>query len=101
MYGALTTTLAALVAWLGRKLGVATTAVLSAVLLTAALVACINSILQSVLAVMVVPSWIAVSMGMFLPASFSVTLSAIMSSYICRAAYDMAIIKIKMINSAS
>lgn len=101
MYSAVTTTLAALVAWLGRKFGVATTAVLSAVLLTAAFVACINSILQNVLAAMVIPSWIVGSLGMFLPASFSVTLAAIMSSYICRAAYDMAIIKIKMINSAS
>lgn len=51
-------------------------------------VSCINLILQTVIALIVVPSWLTVSIGMFVPGNFAVVLSAMVSGRICRAAWD-------------
>jgi hypothetical protein len=90
-----------LIALLGRKLGTATASVAAFVVMTAAFIACINSILQSVLSILTVPPWIAGSVGMFIPADFSAVLAAVVSSRICRVAYDLAIDKVRIINGAS
>lgn len=92
---------AALLAFLTRKFGTATATIASFIILTAAFIACINIILQTVLGLIQIPSWIANSVGLFIPVNFTACLSAIMSARICRVAYDMAFDKIKLINSAS
>lgn len=51
-------------------------------------ISCINLILQSVLALIVVPVWLITPIGMFIPANFSLVLSAMVSGRICRAAFD-------------
>jgi hypothetical protein len=51
-------------------------------------VSCISLILQSVLALIVIPAWLTTSIGIFVPSNFVVVLSAVVSGRICRAAFD-------------
>lgn len=92
--------IAAFLAFLTRKAGVAAASIASFVLITAGMILCINAILQHVLSLIVLPAWIATSVGMFIPINFAAVLAAIVSSKICRAAYDMAKFKIVAINNA-
>lgn len=91
----------AILAFITRKVGTATMAIASFVVMTAAFIAAINSIIQSVLGLVSAPGWILNSVGMFMPADFSAVLAAVVSARICRAAYDMAVEKIKLVNNAS
>jgi hypothetical protein len=93
--------IAAVLTFITRKVGVAAGSIASFVIITAGLILCINAILQSVIAMIVIPAWIANSIGLFIPIDFAACLAAIVSSKICRAAYDMAKFKIVAINSAS
>jgi len=99
--GVITTALGALIAFLGRKFSVATTTITGFVLLTAVLIACINNLVSAVLAMLQLPNWIAAGLGFFIPSNFGAVLAAIISSHICRAAYDLAMLKIKTINAAT
>lgn len=93
--------IAGMIAWFGRKFSVAAATILTMVLLTAAMIACINAILGSILAVLSLPAWVSNSIGMFIPADFGAVLGAIVSAKICRAAYDLAMDKARALNSAS
>lgn len=89
------------IAFLARKLGTATASVAAFVVLTAAFIASINTALQAVLSAMQLPSWAANAVGMFIPANFAVVLGAVVAAKIARAAYDLALEKIKVISSAN
>lgn len=91
---------AALITFITRKVGVAAGTIASFVIITAGLILCINAILQTVLGMLTVPGWILNAVGMFIPINFAACLSAIVSSRICRAAYDIAKFKIVAINNA-
>lgn len=91
----------ALVAFMGRKMGTAAASIGAFVIITAGMILCINAILQSVLALMVVPPVMASLLGMFMPANLTACLAAIVSSKVCRAAYSVAKFKIVAINNAS
>lgn len=93
--------IAAMLAFMTRKAGVAAASIASFVIITAGMILCINAILQHVLSLIVLPAWIATSVGMFIPINFAAVLAAIVSSKICRAAYDMAKFKIVAINNAN
>lgn len=92
---------AALITFITRKVGVAAGTIASFVIITAGLILCINAILQTVLGMLAIPTWIANAVGMFIPINFAACLSAIVSSRICRAAYDIAKFKIVAINTAN
>ncbi|WP_041741760.1 DUF5455 family protein [Collimonas fungivorans] len=93
--------IAAIISMIGRKLGTAAASIASFVIITAGLIACINVILQNVLALIAIPPFIANSVGLFIPADWVACVTAVVSSRICRAAYDMALMKIKLVNNAS
>lgn len=81
-------------AFYGRKYTTAMAGLLATSLMLTIFVTCINLILTSVLSlggsgsISSPPGWVANSIGMFIPSNFSAVLSAIISAYICRAAYD-------------
>jgi hypothetical protein len=93
--------ISAILAFIARKLGTAAGSIAAFVIITTGMILCLNAILQTVLAMMVVPSWLANSVGLFIPVDFAACLSAIVSSKICRAAYEMAKFKITAINNAN
>jgi len=92
---------AAFLAFVTRKVGVAAGTIASFVIITSGLILCINAILQTVLGMMAIPAWLSNAVGMFIPIDFAACLSAIVSSRICRAAYDIAKFKIVAINAAN
>lgn len=93
--------LAAFLAFVGRKTSVAVVTIASFILMTAVFIACINILVGNLASLLAVPAWLSVALGMFIPTNFGAVLSAIISSYICRAAYDLAMLKIKAINQAN
>jgi len=101
LVGGIPAIIAAFLAFLTRKVGVAGATIASFILLTTAMIACINSILQSVLAILVMPPWIATGVGMFMPGIFTTCLAAIISAKTCRVAYNIAMWKIQAINNAN
>jgi hypothetical protein len=88
------------VAFLARKITTVTGTILGFVVMTTAFIACINSILSSILAIITLPLW-ASGVGLFIPFDFTAVLAAVVSGRICRAAYDLAIMKLNAINNAS
>ena len=64
-------------------------------------VSCINVILQSILALIVIPAWLLNMFGMFIPGNFSVILAAMVSGRICRAAFDYGRAKTDLVVKAN
>lgn len=90
-----------LIAMIGRKWGTVASTLAIFVFLTTAFIVCINLLLNNLLLLISPPPAIATALGMFMPADFSAVLATIVSSKICRAAYDLAMDKAKMYASAS
>lgn len=99
--GGIPAIIAAFLEFLSRKMGVAGATIASGILLTAAMIACINEILNNVLAVLTVPPFIANAVGMFMPGTFTLCLSAIISARVCRVAYNIAMWKVEQLNNAN
>lgn len=91
---------ASLLAMFGRKATVAVASVTAILAVTAAFIVCVNSIFGFVAGLMP-PGWIANFIGMFIPVDFGLCTGSILSAYTCRAAYDLAMLKIKIMNSAN
>lgn len=89
-----------LLAMFGRKLSVATAAITAMFALTAAFVICISLTVQAIANIIVLPSFLA-PIGWFVPSDFTFCISSIISARTCRAAYDLAMAKVRLINSAS
>lgn len=89
------------VAFFTRKIAVAGASIASFILLTAAFIVCIKQMILIVLALAVLPAWLTMGFGMFIPFNFSVVLSNILAAQSCRWAYDKAMDKIRLINAAS
>lgn len=89
------------VAFFTRKIAVAGASIGSFILLTAAFVVCIKTMVLYVMSLAVLPAWLSAGVGMFIPADFSLVLSNILAAQSCRWAYDKAMDKIRMINGAS
>lgn len=90
-----------LIAMIGRKWGTVASTLALFAFLTAAFIACINMLLSQLLTLLNPPAAVAAAIGMFFPSNFSAVLSVIVSSKICRAAYDLAMDKARMYASAS
>lgn len=93
--------IAAILSFVARKAGTAAGSIAAFVVITSGMIVCINVILDSVMSFTILPMWIANSVGLFIPINWAACLSAIISSKVCRVAYDMAKIKIDYINNAS
>lgn len=101
-FGWLAPTLTAwFVTFFTRKIAVASSMVAAFVLLSAAFIVCIKHMIGIVLALAIMPTWVSGAVGMFIPFNFSVVLANILSAQSCRWAYDKAMEKIRLINSAS
>lgn len=92
---------AMMVAHLGRKFSTITATFLAMGLLLTTFISCINLLLQSVVSLLAIPAWLAVPVGMFVPANFAVVLSTLVSARICRAAYDWMSKKAELIAIAN
>lgn len=100
LIGGFSSLIAGLISFFGRKFVVATATVSMALTLTLAFTFSMKSILSNITAAMSLPVWLA-SIAWFIPSNFVVVFSALVSGHICRAVYDLAIAKLKLVNSAS
>lgn len=91
---------ASLLAMFGRKATVAVASAAAVLAVTSMFILSVNGLVVAVAAV-VPPGWISNAIGMFIPADFGVCIGSIVSAHVCRAAYDLAMLKIKMVNEAS
>jgi Family of unknown function (DUF5455) len=105
IYGAIIGTTANIFAFFmlmfGRKYTVAIASVLAFVATTVALIVCLKTIILSVVALSVIPSWIATTLAWFIPSNFISVTSSILSGRICRTAYEMSVKKIDLVTKAS
>lgn len=88
------------VSFFTRKLVTIGTMIAAFVLLTAAFVSALKVIITAVLAMAFMPVWIVSSVGLFMPSNFVAVLSSIAAAHSCRWAYDKAMDKVRLINSA-
>lgn len=88
-------------AFFGRKYTVATAGVLAFVATTITMIVCMKSILTGVIALIVMPAWIATFIAWLIPSNFIAVVSAILSGKICKAAYNVINTKIDLITKAS
>lgn len=94
------TLIPALIAFFGRKAVVAAASLAAFAALTVAFLFVMKSLVDSIALSLVVPVWLQM-IAWFVPTNFLVVFSAIISAHISRAAFDLAVAKIKMVNSAS
>lgn len=84
-----------------RKVVTVTTTVGTFVLITGVMIACIKNMIDTLLTLAVLPTWLTGGVAAFVPSDFAIVLGAIVSSRACRWAYDLAVEKIRMMNSAT
>jgi hypothetical protein len=101
MINGLLAIVAALWEFIGRKASVGITVVAAFVLMTVAFLVCIKSLIIGISAALVAPAWIANVIWWFVPSNWSALLASTLSARTCRAAYDMAKEKIKILNEAN
>lgn len=99
LWTGLSALIAAFFAFYGRKASVVTLGLATFLALVVVFVSCINALVGYVSGLIDVafgglPSVLAVGIGMFIPSDFGLILSAIVSGKICRAAFDLAKVKV-------
>lgn len=85
----------------GKKALTFTTSVAAFIMLTVAFVVCIKKIFVAILALAIIPPWVLVALGMFIPANFAAILASIASAESCKWAYRQAKHKISLMNNAA
>lgn len=93
--------IASILAFMTRKLATAAGSITAFLALTVVFIACNRAIFDTLGTLLNPPPFVAAAVGMFIPADFLACLGALISAQICRAAYDMAREKIRLINNAS
>lgn len=88
-------------AFYARKYTTVVAALLASAAMLVIFISCINVILQTVLALLVIPAWLLTSLGMFIPSNFALVMAAMVSGRICRAAYDYGSRKVTIIALAN
>jgi len=84
-----------------RKAVVVFSVITAFVAVTAAFLVCIKIIVTGLIALLVMPVWIQSWVGMFIPSNYAGVISLIMSAKTCKAAYNLAVEKVKMIGQSS
>ncbi len=87
--------------YFGRKAVTVTASIAAFVALTAAFWAVMTSLFNTVLGWASMPSWFAASVGLFIPGDLPAVLSAVLAARAARAAYDIAVEKVKLISAAN
>lgn len=85
----------------GRKFTVATASVLAMLATTTAMIFALKSILGVLTAAIIIPSWIASAIAMFIPSNFINVVSMILSGKVCKEAYNLIQVKIDLITKAN
>ena len=85
----------------GRKFTVATASVLAFLATTTTLIVCLKSILSALVALIVMPSWIATAIAWLIPSNFISITSLIISGRICKTVYHLVQRKIDLITNAT
>lgn len=94
------TFISSFLALVGRKALVAASAITLTVALTVGFVFSIGQIVIVLKNLIDFPPFI-LSLGWFIPTNFTVLISSILSARICRAAYDLAMTKLRLVTSAN
>lgn len=84
-----------------RKAVIVFSVITAFVAVTAAFLVCVKFIVTGILALLVMPAWIASWLGMFIPSNYGGVISLIMSAKTCKAAYNLAIEKVKLIGQST
>jgi len=96
---------ASVTAWLAasmsRKAVVAFSVVSAFVVVVAAFLACMKIIIAGVISLSVFPVWIQSWIGMFIPSNYGGVIASVMAAKTCKAAYNLAVEKVKMIGQSS
>ena len=85
----------------GRKFTVGTASVLAFIATTIAALACLNSLVQLMLNLIVMPSWLATGLAFFIPSNYLTVFSLVLSGKICKRAYGLAMTKIDLLTKAN
>lgn len=101
LFSTLPALFSAFFAFYARKYTTAVAALFAFGAMLVIFISCINLILQSVIALIVVPAWLLTPIGMFIPGNFSVVLAAMVSGKICRAAFDYGNKKAELVTIAN
>lgn len=86
---------------ISRKAVVAFSVISAFVAVTAAFLVCMKIIITGLVALIVMPAWVASWLGMFIPSNYAGMISLIMSAKTCKAAYNLAVEKVRMIGQSS
>lgn len=86
---------------LSRKAIVVFSVITAFVAVTAAFLVCMKIIITGLVSMLVMPAWIASLLGMFVPSNYAGVISLIMSAKTCKAAYNLAVEKVKMIGQST
>lgn len=96
---------ATIAAWLAssitRKAVVAFSVIVAFVACVTAFLACMKIIIAAIVALAWMPIWLQSWVGMFIPSNYGGVIASIMAAKTCRAAYDLAVEKVKMIGQSS
>ena len=90
-----------LIGFFGRKTITATATIAAFIAMTIAMMVCMREFETTLSALLTPPTWIVQSLGYFWPVHATLIFSTLLSARSCRAAYDYAVEKYKMINQAS
>lgn len=99
LVGGIPALIAAILASFGRKWVTLAAAIAAYVGVTVAFIAVINTIVGAI--AITSPGYFANAIGMFVPSNFGACLGSIIGAHIGRAAYDLAVGKIKLFNAAT
>lgn len=86
---------------ISRKAIIVFSVITAFVAVTVAFVACMKIIIGGLVAMIVMPAWLASWLGMFIPSNYVGVISLIMSAKTCKAAYNIAVEKIKMVGQSN
>lgn len=86
---------------LSRKAIVAVAVIVAFLAVTVAFLAAFNVIISGVTSLIAIPAWISGSIGLFIPSNYAGVLSAILAAKTCKAAYNLAIEKVKLIGQST
>lgn len=84
-----------------RKGLVATASLAAVVATTATTILCFKVLVDSVLALVIIPSWMLIGLSAIIPGNFLQIIAYICSGHICRAVYDVLVEQIRLVNNAS
>lgn len=86
---------------LGTKKAVGIASIAAYIALTLGFIVAIKQTINIIFSLSAVPAFIEPSLGMIIPDNFAQVTAAIISAMIARAAYDLGVQKINLLNSAS